>query len=365
MKKVGLISFFINENYGAVLQSLALQHTLKEFGLNAVFINYTPSIKIKSLKGRILNKAYSPIKNLLGYKTRRRKTHDFINKHITYTPKINSFEEMAESTNDFDAFIVGSDQVWNPRWLEFASEYYLLSFVKNKPKFSYAASFGRSNLPETYKSICKNELSTFSAVSIREKTGAGILKELDIANTVVLDPTLLLSIDKWHYFFDNKALIKNKYILCYVMTGDHKSASYIRKYAKKINKQLGGGHEIIVVGDKEYKKIMPSYHLITDAGPADFLNLIYNAEFIITNSFHGTCFSINFEKEFSVVLDRCNLRNNRIVDLLTELSANKVISYTDDNIEHTSIKTVDKATINKNLSNLRENSLRFITDNFL
>lgn len=360
MKKVGIISCFWSDNYGAVLQAVALAYKIRELGFQPLYVNYIQSPNIKGRK-LLFNKAYFFLQFILGYRKRNIRTEEFRKQYLPLTNKVKKYEELENIVIDLDFFILGSDQMWNPRTLGVKNGYYLLEFVKLKPKISYATSFGVSSLPTSLILRYKKALESFLSLSVRERTGQVILSGLNLKSDVVLDPTLLLTKTEWASFFSPKSFIQSDYILCYVMSGDHKSANFIWKYAKLINMRcFQGKKSIVILGDKEYKRFKPLYNLICNAGPSEFLNLISNSCYVVTNSFHGTCFSINFEKKFTTILDRENVLNSRIIDLLTDLSLLDTIKYTDMKEEDYSLAKIDYVAVDNRLKFLRKNSLEYL-----
>ncbi len=363
MKKIGLVSFFYGQNYGAILQSLALQRKIANMGYQATYINYLPPSTIKGIK-KLKNIIYSYVRWFLGYKQRKQRTDLFIGKFQVSTPKMTACEEVRSISSEFDLFVAGSDQIWHPRWMT-VSKYFLLNFVEDKPKVSYASSFGVKDIPEKHQKIYRDELKKFEFISVREESGLQILNKMGIKNgVVVLDPTLLLSKEAWMQFFDTSPIVKAKYIFCYVMPGDHKTSKHIANLAKKLNELQGGKYAVIVVGDKEHKRLIPGYNLICDAGPAEFLNFMFNASYIITSSFHGTCFALNFNKQLIPVLDRNNLYNSRIIDFMSRLDLENTLCYTDQNINDFSVVGVDYDKVNNSLEHLRKESVSFLENSF-
>lgn len=362
-KNVAIVSFINVENYGAILQALALQEKVNDLGHNAFYINYGHQSPIKGVK-RIVNIVWSLFRYLFGYGNRQRKTNIFRNKYFLLTKRIKSYDDL-QLLPKFDFYLVGSDQVWNPSLISVSHGYYLLNFVpEDSKKISYASSFGTINIPEKAIEIYKKELAEFEKISVREVQGALFLKSIGIESKVVIDPTLLLDTESWKNYFPSKRKINEAYIFCYVMNGDHKGADFIKLVSKQIIKSKKRNYKVIVVGDKEYKKLIPGYHLITDAGPEDFLNLLYNADYVITNSFHGACFSINFNKEFIPVLNRDNPLNTRITSLLEFVKLSDRILYTDMNKNLINLSKINYSDLNKVLLKLRTNSISFLTEAF-
>ncbi|MFI3262884.1 MAG: polysaccharide pyruvyl transferase family protein [Rikenellaceae bacterium] len=331
IKTVGILSFISSENYGANLQAVALQYKLNEFKVYNTYINYKHKEKLSGIR-KLKHICFSCVRQIFGYKLRKKKTDIFRSKYLSLSDKVNSYDDLSKITIKYDSFIVGSDQVWNPRFVSPEENGYLLSFENSKPKYSYGSSFGVAEIEESDKVIYRNALNKFAILTVRENSGCNIIKDLGINAEVVLDPTLLLDQYEWLNFYNPKPIKNCKYILCYVMNGDNLSIDYIRRYASNLRQSLDCDYNIYFIGDKEYKRLYFNYNLICDAGPSEFLNLIHNASYVITNSFHGTCFAINFKKQFKTILRRTNRFNTRIEDLLNKLSLDDFIQYIDEDI---------------------------------
>ena len=290
-------------------------------GYEVDLIDYNPKSNLSGLK-KVKNVVWRKVRFFLGVKRRWKRTDYFrVNYLNINNDRHAKFLCLGCNCNiwQYDKYVVGSDQVWNPLILG-NDLTYLLPFVKDSTKkVSYAASFGSATFPAAYTEIYHNHIKQFSFISVREKSGLDILDSMHILNgKVVLDPTFLLSRKEWLKYKSDTLEIKKKYVLCYLMPGNLSNA-YIVKNAKLIASKLSC--DLKIVGGREYKRFFASVYVV-DAGPSEFLSLIEGAFLILTNSFHGTCFSINFEKRFvSIVDNRGNVynRNSRIVDLLNLL----------------------------------------------
>ena len=203
-------------------------------------------------------------------------------------------------------------------------------------KYSYAASFGVSSLPQEQVDVFAKNLSRFEKVAVREETGKRILKEqLNIESTVVLDPTLLLDKNKWCESL-NIDQLKKKYILTYFLDTDDE----LKEIASAVSKKTGLPIYNITTSTKSFF----GDKVIKNAGPKEWAEYFYNAEFIVTSSFHGTAFAINFEKQFYTYAK--NNRASRIVDLLSVLglddrcisNANEIDLSTKINYDEVNIK---------------------------
>ena len=312
--KIGVITFHIALNYGAVLQAYALQTFLNAQGYESSLIDYFPEtfkterkiIDSKSLNGFI--------KSLAKYPKYRQKINSFDRflSKCNLSKKYSNSLDLAKLNENFDAFISGSDQVWNQKW-NFQDPTYYLTFAKPNKKCSYAASFGSSIDDTLFETEIKNHLSSFNRISVRENAAAvylqSKLKNKDIETNV--DPTLLLAKEEW-----NKLVSKKKekpFILLYTLEDNEKLIALAKKEAKKRNLR------IVQIRDV-FKKEDPEISYASCISPQHFVSLFAKADFIITNSFHGLVFSIIFEKEFLVAKQTYkNAPNERLTSLLKEL----------------------------------------------
>ncbi|EME8072365.1 polysaccharide pyruvyl transferase family protein, partial [Enterococcus faecium] len=271
-------------------------------------------------KRNLVKKAFCAIKNgNLESKIKNRKLNRIrTNKFVNFTKKwiyesedmITSLDQGINIDNDFDFYIIGSDQVWNYTFSRFSE----LDFVSysNKPKISYAASFGVTFVPDKQKNFFIEGLNNIDFISVREEAGKKIVEELsDKKATVVLDPTMLLDKEEWGKLSKESNFDTNfSYVLTYFLgefTIEYKK--YVEKYAKE--KKV----KIINIGDISDRKTWL-------ADPSDFVKLFENAQAVFTDSFHACVFSIIFEKYFEVFERQSTLlsMNSRIDTLLTSLS---------------------------------------------
>lgn len=328
MKRIGIVSRIHGVNYGANLQAVALQTALAKFGAYAEYINVEINMPLKGFH-KIKSKIYGTIRLFLGFRQRLENTFVFQNKYLNCSKPICDKEELDMLIGTYDVLLSGSDQVWNPRYLPLSKDFYLLPFHLEKPHYSYASSFGVNSISEKLQSKYYKYLKIFNTVSVREITGQRILSGIGISARVDIDPTLLLRENEWYNFFDKETIISDEYICCYVMNGASDLNNYLIKQAEILQKQMSNNPKIVVLGDKEFRGWYSKYTYIPTAGPSEFLNILYNSCFVLTSSFHGTCFSIVFKKSFYSILDEKNKFNSRIVDLLTLLKLNSRVIYID------------------------------------
>ena len=355
--KVGIITFHRAKNLGAMLQSYALQKTIEKYVGDCEIIDYrnndmeeTYRIKtineIKTIKGKI--------KNIL----LRKKNIEFEKIRDEFNDKIQKIsnekynkENIRKANDIYDVVITGSDQVWNPK-LNYNDNNYFLDFVTdNKKKNSYAASFGTNILESKEKEEIKKELKDFNEISVREKEGKEIVEKLTNRKAdVVLDPTLLLNKKQWENIIEDKRFEKERYIFVYTIASTPTIFEFARKLAKEKNCKL-------ICFNNSYKQHLGMKNL-TRVSPQDFLNYVKNAEYIVTSSFHGLCFSINFQKQFYYELDEKKQNNNSRLTTLTQ-----VLDLESRRIENGNCKSkesIDYNVVNELIEKERIKSIEFI-----
>ena len=343
MKKA-IISELSNENtnYGNRLQSYALNRFISskehnstvyslmfEFGMKKIVLLEKLKFETKKIIKRIrlvfkpyefvskLKLALDNNKNEL-FEKRLLNCQNFTKKINTL--QINDFGQMKNM--DFDIVIVGSDIVWLQR------EYYVdklrfLAFKLKRPfkKISYAASFGQNWIPERNKKYIKKYLDDFTAISVREKSSIELLKGIGVENVVhVCDPTLLLTVEEWSSVAEPIEEVSEKYIFAYLLGKDLEQRASITELAKKHNLKIA----TIPHADNIYSAVDDEFgdYKLMDAGPENWVWLIKNAEYIITDSFHGAVFSTIFAKKFIVAkrhyLQDINIRMTDFLDTIGE-----------------------------------------------
>lgn len=311
--KAALVTFSQAINYGAVLQMYALQKTLENLNYECDVLNYkSKSIAKTYEKPDFLNPkvlAYLFIHNsyirfnFVGFQ-------EFLDRYIKFGEEVFYSEADLSKVNDkYDLFITGSDQVFNLFCSGFDTNYFL-TFVKDpRKKFSYAASVGLTEIPEDMIEKYRNLLSSFNQISIREHSGANLISNLIKKKCQCnIDPTLLLSTDDWRKI-SKDVDIKEPYVLLYMISEDKRVLKFSKKLAKIKH------CKVIYINDRLIKPLgVNSFRNIT---PCEWLSLMFNADSIITNSFHGIAFSISFRKEFyPFYLNKNTKVNSRIRDLL-------------------------------------------------
>ncbi len=335
--KIGIITIQNVNNYGAELQSCALCRKLRALGYDAEVINYLFGIHPNhifdgekrtipiSIKQIVKVKLLPVVQNLFCffYKYNKRiRNQRFDDFHAAYNHLSEtvypSVKSLYNAEFNYDVICVGSDQVWN-----YMKGYSLAPFFasfdkKGTKKISYGSSIGLTSLSKEAESVFKNALSVFSSLSVREQQASDILKNIlhrDVE--VVLDPTLLLDSKEWLDVAKFDMCPTNKYLLVYIVT--IKPCNYVLELARHIARQRN--LQIIRICRDAYPEHSgDDIQEIMTAGPSDFVGLFSKADFVVTNSFHGTVFSINFSKPFYSVIKKHHSTNSRLTSILKKLN---------------------------------------------
>ena len=373
--KVGVITIVRVNNYGAELQAFATQKALQMSGYDAEIIDYyyftnTRHIATKQskpvfnmpLKLRIvvwLYPWYNRFKRLKGdkqnYKSREQRFEAFHKQYTRFSHEYKRIEDLYSAEMTYDAYIVGSDQVWNPNNYTSLDPYFLKFAPRGKKKISYASSFGVSSIPEKTVAYYKDALGGLDAISVREENAVKLVEEISGRSAQwVLDPTLLLRRDDWLKYANKPAGIPERYVLIYEVT----PCTYLKDLALyladramcrvvRINREAVREEK-----DEEVINVM-------DGGPAEFIWLFGNATMVVTNSFHGTAFSLNMNKDFYVVTPVRKSNNSRQKSILKlfGIEDRLVVENSSLDIE---IKKVDYTHVNAVLDVQREKSLSYL-----
>ena len=307
MKKVGIITINDNNNYGNRLQNYAVQEVLKKIKVEPTTLKNEPATNTKNkyllrkIKSFFNKGSYS---NIVG----RKECFEDFNRNINFSSKkITPYSKL----NEYDYFVVGSDQVWNPNFGRLR-DVDLLEFAEPSKRISFSASFGISKLPEQYNEKLKNALKNYKAISVREDAGKKIIEEIVGSNDVevLIDPTMLLTADEWDKVVKKPEQLKtDKYILNYFLGElSEKRKVEIDKIAKE------NGCEVINILDTN----SPFYC----TGPSEFLYLEKHAFLVCTDSFHSSVFAILYNRPFIVFgrEDNTVSMNSRIETLINKFN---------------------------------------------
>lgn len=377
MSKLAIITGYHIKNYGSALQAYATQKVINDMEIESECIQYekTKNIKqalrvfniplLKTKLSVIYKKLYAK-KNYdkigKNFEIRNQIFDKFVNDNFKISKKYHGYNELKENIKNYDAVLLGSDQVWNP--LNFGSHYYTLEFVPNNiPKIAYAPSFGVSKIPNSQKTKTKAYLNRIEYISVREKKGQEIVRELTGREVpVVVDPTLLLTLEEWKKIYRSERIVKEKYIFCYFL-GTNKNH---RKFANRLKEKTG--YKIVTLPHMD-EIVKDDFNFgdeqIYNAGPSEFLNLISNAEYICTDSFHGTVFSIIHNKTFftfSRYEETQNAStNSRLKSLLGILGIEERLYKSTIEPEDVMDDKIDYQAVKEKLNKIKESSKDYLT----
>lgn len=367
-----------HNNYGTSLQGFATVKFVENLGYPFRIIRYNKKRTLTEITKTFFGLVRSGAVKEAGFRIYQKwfkKTHkEYANLISKRTAVVNKFKakyfdsisdfytgytDLCEGSKNYDVVFVGSDQVWGP--LSLYSRFYNLLFVdKDVPQFSYASSFGVSSVLPWQRKGTAEYLDKMDAIGVRETRGKEIVDELSKNKaTVVADPTLLLTKEEWtEYCKGSSAKIDEPYILAYTL-GPRKD---IREDIMKLGKETG----LKVVSFRHMDWFEPADENfgdipVYDADPLDFIKLLSNAEYVCTDSFHGTVFSIIFHKKFSTFYRHKPTSNgtthSRIDSLLSILGLQQRLY--NKNLQSEITADIDYAAVDEKLNALRQESIQF------
>lgn len=302
--KTAIITYHFVNNFGGALQACSLCRTVHNLGHDVKILDYRHPFILFTDFVRLFPVSANPKTILSGLLTMRKRFvrvsryREFMKSCMDLTDTVMTRRGLERLVPGFDTFICGSDQLWNPKITFGICPVYSLSFVPSeKRKIAYAPSFGTYNLPETHFWNVAGLLADFHRISVREEEGSKILEPLTGKSVPrLIDPTFLTTGEDWSKLA-TKARIHGKFILLYIMQADDS----VYAHAKRLKDLLG--IKIVEISRYGTKHDFVD-EVIVDAGPREFLALFRDAEFVCTNSFHGLCFSLIFNKRFYLVPSR-------------------------------------------------------------
>lgn len=361
--KVSLITLHKIVNYGSVLQAYATQKKLEELGCEVEVVDYfTERMTQHGMSKRIKHKSPKFEKNPLltavaraimypSYKKRFSVFMKFVNENLKMTPHTYTCEEDFEKYPiEADAYCTGSDQTWNSIWNEKLDRPLYLSYADdNKPKFSYASSFGRTKLEDWEIEPTKQLLSKYDSISMRESTGVDILNSIGLDGVNVLDPTLLLNKYDWAPLVSDK-YANEKYVLVYNLNRNSALDEFAHKLAQEKNLKV---YFMSYQLHDFYKK----GKLICCPKVGEFLGLIKHASYVVSDSFHCTAFSINFNTEFAVVYP--GKFSTRLQSLLKITNLESRVAKNGSDLDVINNK-IDFESVNKIIESEREKSFAWL-----
>lgn len=356
--KIGILTFHCAHNYGAVLQCYATQEFLRSKGYDVEIINYRPRYLLDPYKHfnirRIISKSpirivKNVIKELIVLSIRNKRWQgfeEFINNNLILSNKVTK----ESIPNSYDTYIVGSDQIWNPKITRGFDKIYFCNFpfVKGDKRYiAYAASMEAKALANNAIEHYRDNLGHFDAISVRENELLNLLQPLvDKPIEQVLDPTLMVSPQIWDRIQSN-IKEKDRYVVVYQVRNNKNTI----RIAEHIANQIGAKVKILVAWPQIKMKDTSQ-----TATPEDFVNAIRSAACVVTTSFHGTAFSVIFNRPFYTIKlnDGADSRSSSLLDSVNlkdrMIGINDLPTFT----------LIDYTSINNKLNELRKNSQDFL-----
>lgn len=344
MKKAALITVHVGANFGSILQTIATCEVLNRVGYEAIVVNYIPNrvtntavFKSEIIKGMSFKAFLRGCNHLIVDVINRIIYNGYLKKYCTLTRAVYSNDDFGEwvsrNVKGRDVYITGSDQVWNSHYNEGVDTHYFWDGVKGN-KIAYSSSIGASDISEEEKKRFYRYLTGYKAISVREIQAKKILESINISSTLVLDPTFMLKSYDWVRFC-TKRLIKSPYILAYIPY-NIVDKNLIYRSINRIAKEKG--LKVVTFSWNWFRDKNADY-TVRFTSPGDFLSLMIYADCVVTNSFHGTAFSVNLNKDFWVympskfpsriesILKLCKLEDRVLSEVITNEQMEQHINY--------------------------------------
>ena len=383
MQKIGLLLSYKHPNYGTMLQAFATQYIVESLGAQTELIDYYSDRFNKhylldygffrflidtyqSKRKKINREKCNDIVFQRNIEQRKKSCLEFIQNRLHSIKKIVGYRDLKKYSNSCSAILIGSDQKWTPGF-SFGVDSSLRFVSKETRTISYATSLGVSDYPKRYWKTSRKVWERIDYLSVRENTGARIIKEVcqnKINVEVVVDPTYLITKSEWEKLFPIEQKLKDKYLFCYFLGNNVESKKSARQYADKHGYKL-----VSVLSNESFSDIDQTYAdvLLTGESPDSFINWIRGAECIFTDSFHGTAFSVINEKQVYVFYRKNtsvkHQRHSRIDDILSLWNiSNRLI--TDNSIDWPEYieNPIDYSKVTPIVLSERDRSLNFIKE---
>lgn len=359
--KVGIFTFPNSISYGAALQMYALYRTVGRLGHEVEIVNYHNAY-MKAEKHMMSGKAKRLWKDD-ARRTARKLLHfkmynafrSFEKRNLVHYPAkaIHDGRKLIELAKRYDALICGSDQVWNPDITGGDLSYFLNFCGEETHRISYAPSFGIDSFSDEFCNAIQRELECFHALSVRELPGQELIQRLLGKRVpIVADPTFFLSPEEWITMEQSHPAADGDYILYYTV----RSSKSLFKRAIELSKRTD--MKLVVVGGnfaQNLRSTNKNIEYAVDIGPEQWLYLVRHSRYVVTNSFHGTAFSINFRKDFCV--EYSARTNSRLVHIVETLGLTKQIVGEGP----LSLVETDYSVVEQVLPQIREDSLNYLT----
>lgn len=381
-KKIALVTCYFQKNYGSQLQAYATQKFFDDINvknetilidglkkeINEAKLKYFFS---KALDYNVIKDKWSTMKKIFALKFNKKYSANIKQRNAMFrsfemnefhlSRKYSSLSELSKAANDYSAFVVGSDQLWLPS--NISANYYTLNFVPlNIPKISLSTSFGVSKLPKVQAQMAKEFLPRINYCSVREVSGQKLIRQLTgIDVQVVCDPTILFNANEWSKIINKDRIYNEKYILCYFLGNNPIQRNLVSKIKDKTGLKIVQIQHCdeYISSDENFPDIAPY-----NVGPKEFIRLIRDAEYIFTDSFHCTVFSLLYSKDFFTFRrydnDSIVSTNGRIYSLLSLVHLENRLLKGNENTEYIFNMNINYPNVHTILNNLRETTKEFI-----
>lgn len=384
MKKIALVTCYFQPNYGSQLQAYATQMVFDKLGLKNETImidGLVPEInkaKYRYFLSRIfdintIKDKWSTVRKLIAKKRypiyrenfaiRNAMFKEFASSRFCLSKLYNSKKELSLYANDYAAFVVGSDQLWLPS--NISADYYTLNFVPDAiPKISLATSFGVSELPRKQAKMASDFLKRLDYISVRETSGQKLVKKLSNRDVpVVCDPTLMFTAEDWESVSVKDRFSEAPYIFVYFLGNNPEHREFVKRFQKLTNFKI-----IQLAHCDEFIKTDVGFADETpyNVGPREFIQLVRDAEFVFTDSFHCSVFSLLYKKNFFTFRryrgDGKVSTNGRVYSLLSLVNLENRLLYGNENAEKVLSTEIDFDAVYEKIGMLRNYSWKWLKD---
>ena len=385
--KIGIVTYVKCDNYGAELQAYAMQYLFRKLGYDAEVLNLEKREKdltssVSAIFPAIINrfkvfgcKAPMKIIKLIIDVVERKKASrsyveeekdkhklftDFFEENIVHSEKYYTLESVYVDNMPYDVFVAGSDQIWNYMHTDNLDVYFLMFANRFKAKkISYAASISIHDIPHRLLADYKKYFENLDYIAVRELRGKELVEKYSNKKAeVVLDPTLVVTKDEWKQNIANEIRKDEKYVLIYTLSGSF----YIKELAKSIALRIGKDCKVInIKSNFRNENSNDGIEYLYNVGPKEWVGLILHAAYVVTDSFHGTVFSINFNVPFTTLVNPASNMNSRVMSILTIMQLQDRIIYDDDSNLRPKSLVVDYQKVNDVVRIWRAKSVDYIT----
>lgn len=379
---VGIITMHRVQNFGSALQAYALQKKICDLGYTAELIDYLypnaehsakqgtkyhrKSVLLLRIKGWLaslilffgIKKGKSQAQKIQRRLKRNKCFQAFYDRYFNLSPhQYVTRNSLKKRPPQYDIYMTGSDQVWNPRFAVGDDNFMLAFACDNAPRGAYAASFSIDQIPIDLQQIYACNLARYQSIGVREESGKDLASNFSGKPVAwVCDPTLLLTAKEWFALDTQSPLLNKPYLLVYILHYAYDPYPQIMDIIQKL--KLASSMDVVVLGGLKKGYSILGAITFDAVGPLEFINLFRHATKVITTSFHGTLFALNFEKPFYSVIESRNTRDSRILSLLQKCGAeDSVLMLTDTNLI---FKTITPQKYTPYVEKFRNESLAFL-----